>query len=205
MDNANSNGCPKNNQTMTDNIAIVMTTGTKIPLILSANFAIGAFELLASSTNVIIWEMVVFSPTFFAWNLKKPDTFKVAPITVSPTCLSTGILSPVNALWSREPYPSTITPSTGTFEPLRTTKISPTTTSFTGISISFPSRSTIAVFGARSRSLESASFVFPLERVSKYFPNVINVRIVPADSKYKSIAYRCTNSICPCPKPYPMR
>ncbi len=34
--------------------AIVITTGTNMPLTLSANFAIGAFDALASSTNCII-------------------------------------------------------------------------------------------------------------------------------------------------------
>ena len=44
-------------------------------------------------------------------------------------------------------------------------------------------RSTTAVFGARSRSFVIASLVFPLERVSRYFPTVISARIMAADSK----------------------
>ena len=44
---------------------------------------------------------------------------------------------------------------------------------------------TTAVFGAKPISLLIALAVFPLDFVSKYLPNVINVSIVPADSKYK--------------------
>ena len=40
-------------------IAIVITVGTKTPLILSASFAIGAFEAPASSTKRMILERVV--------------------------------------------------------------------------------------------------------------------------------------------------
>ena len=54
IESANSNGYPKISHTMVAITAMVMTTGTKIPLILSANFAMGAFEAFASSTNWII-------------------------------------------------------------------------------------------------------------------------------------------------------
>ena len=40
-----------------------------MPDILSANLEIGAFELDASSTNLIIVAIVVFSPTLVASNL----------------------------------------------------------------------------------------------------------------------------------------
>lgn len=51
MDNANAKEYPAINQMTADITAIVITTGTKIPLTLSANLAIGALELPASSTN----------------------------------------------------------------------------------------------------------------------------------------------------------
>lgn len=76
-------------------IAIVITTGTNTPLTLSAIFAIGAFELPASSTNLIICESVVFSPTFVAFIFKCPFLLIVPDITLSPISLSTGMLSPV--------------------------------------------------------------------------------------------------------------
>ena len=54
IDNENSKDCPTINHIIVEIIDIKITIGTKIPLILSANFAIGAFEELASSTKVII-------------------------------------------------------------------------------------------------------------------------------------------------------
>ena len=39
------------------------------------------------------------------------------------------------------------------------------------------------------KSLLIASEVFPLDLASRYFPTVINVRIIDADSKYKSMWY----------------
>ena len=49
-------------------MAMAMTTGTNTPLTLSASRAMGALELLASSTRRMIWERVVSSPTLEAWN-----------------------------------------------------------------------------------------------------------------------------------------
>ena len=128
--------------------AILITTGTNTPLTLSANFAIGAFELVASSTRWTICESVVSSPTFVACILKYPDLFKVAPITLSPICFSTGILSPVNIDSSTALLPSITTPSTGNFSPGFTITISPTNTSSIGNTNSWPRRSMVAVFGA---------------------------------------------------------
>ncbi len=153
---------------------------------MSASLEIGAFDELASSTNSIICANVVSAPTFVALNLKYPVLLVVAAITLSPIFFSTGILSPVNAAWSIEVDPSIITPSTGMFCPGLTTTISSTITSSTETSISFPSRITVAVFGARSSILEIASDVLPFDLASKYLPMVINAKIIPADSKYKS-------------------
>ena len=187
MESANSNDCPSSSHTTAASRAIPMTTGTNTPLILSASFAIGALEELASSTSSIICARVVSPPTFWASILKNPVLFSVAAMTESPTVFSTGMLSPVSADWSTAEEPSTITPSTGMLFPGRISTMSPTLTCSTGISTSFPSRSTSAVFGAKSISFEIASEVLPFERASRYLPRVISVKIVPADSKYKSI------------------
>ena len=85
--------------------------------------------------------------------------------------------------------PSTTTPSTGTLWPGRTTRMSPGRTSSTGISTSAPSRSTKAVFGARSISLVMASEVLPLLRLSKNLPRVISDKIIADVSKYRSMEY----------------
>ena len=75
-----------------------MTTGTKIPATLSAIRAMGAFDVPASSTKRTICAKVVSSPTRLARNWNVPFSLIVAEMTSSPTCFSTGILSPVIAL-----------------------------------------------------------------------------------------------------------
>ncbi len=122
---ANSKLWPCSNQTIPAKTAIVITQGTKIPLTLSANLAIGALEFPASSTNLIICERVVFSPTLVAFILKEPFLLIVPEITESPTVFSTGTLSPVMLAWSTHELPSTITPSTGIPLPGLITTISP--------------------------------------------------------------------------------
>ena len=54
-------------------IAIIITTGTKYPEILSAIFAIGAFVLLASITNFTISDTVDSFPIFSALYFMKPS------------------------------------------------------------------------------------------------------------------------------------
>ena len=57
------NGFPVSSHTIRVTMAMLMTIGTKTPLILSAKRAIGALELPASSTKRIICERVVSAPT----------------------------------------------------------------------------------------------------------------------------------------------
>ena len=161
----------------------------------------GALEEDASSTSRIIWARVVSSPTRRASKVKAPDLLMEAAATLSPTPLSTGMDSPVRALSSTAEAPSTITPSTGMDWPGRTTIRSPTRTSSTGISVSTPSRRTLAVLGAKSIRRVMASLVLPLERVSRNLPRVMRVRIIPADSKYKSMWYCSTRAMSPWPRP----
>ena len=70
-----------------------------------------------------------------------------------------------------------------------------------GISTSTPFRRTLAVLGARSMSRVMAWLVLPLDRVSRYLPRVMRVRIMPADSKYRSIWYCSTRAMSPWPRP----
>ena len=74
-------------------------------------------------------------------------------------------------------------PSTGIFSPGLTTKISLIFTCSIAISVSIPSCSIIAVFGASLINFFNASVVLPLEWASNIFPRVISVRIIAADSK----------------------
>ena len=120
--------------------------------------------------------------------LINPVLLRLAPITKLPTVFSTGILSPVNIDSSIDVLPSITSPSTGNFSPGLTKIISPTITSSIGTSISRPSRSINAVFGANPINALIACDVLPFETASKYFPNVIKVKITAADSKYKCMA-----------------
>ena len=70
IERANSNPYPAKSHTITAIKAMPITTGTNTPLTLSASFAIGAFELVASSTSRTICANVVSSPTFVACILK---------------------------------------------------------------------------------------------------------------------------------------
>ena len=66
MVNANSGVCPTASQTAAATTAIAMTIGTNTPATLSASLAMGALELVASSTNRMIWASAVSSPTLVA-------------------------------------------------------------------------------------------------------------------------------------------
>ena len=93
------------------------------------------------------------------------------------------MLSPVRADSSTALPPSSTIPSVGMFSPGRTTKMSPLRTLSMGTVFSFPSTTSVAVFGVSFISPFSASVVFPLERASSILPTVISVRIMAADSK----------------------
>ena len=70
MDSAKSNSAPSSSQTTVASAAMVITAGTKMDATLSASLAMGALEAEASSTNRMIWERVVSSPTRVARNLR---------------------------------------------------------------------------------------------------------------------------------------
>ena len=182
-----------------------MTTGTKTPDTRSATCAMGAFVATAFSTISMIWFKVVSPPTRVATQVSAPFWFKVAALTLSPAPLSTGRLSPVSAASSTALSPAMTSPSTGMLSPGFTIKVSPFTTSSASIVTSTPSRSTCALFGARSIRLLTAFVVFPLLYASSIFPTVIKVRIIAADSKYMSCRQCIAISASPTPYAPPMR
>ena len=184
-------------QTIVVTAAMARTTGTNTPLTRSAIFAMGALVAAASDTMRIIWLRVVSSPTRDARQVRKPERLTVAADTVSPSALSTGMLSPVRADSSTEPLPESTVPSTGIFSPGRTTNTSPVCTSAMGTVTSAPSRRRTAVCGASFMRLLSASVVRPLLRASSIFPTVISVRIMAADSKYSWFIPSITAGISP--------
>ena len=163
--------------------AMEMTAGTKKPDTVSAILAMGALVAAASLTIRMICARVVSSPTRVASHRRKPDWLVVAAETLSPSALSTGMLSPVSALSFTALLPSSTMPSTGMFSPGRTTKTSPLRTFAMGTLTSVPPRKRVAVLGASFIRLLSASVVLPLERASSILPTVMRVRIMAADSK----------------------
>ena len=108
----------------------------------------------------------------------------VAPVSLSPGCFRTGMLSPVSADSSTLPLPSTTRPSTGTEPPALTAIRSPRCKSAVSTVSSVPSgRMTVAVEGRRATIALMASEVLALARASRNFPRLMRVRIIPADSK----------------------
>ena len=97
--------------------AIIITTGTKYPLILSAIFAIGAFVLVACATSLTISETVDSFPIFSALYFIVPSKFTLPAITFEPISLFTGLLSPVMNDSFICVLPSTTSPSTAIFSP----------------------------------------------------------------------------------------
>ena len=183
---ASSKLYPRYNHTRTVTRAIHITTGTNTALMSSANLAMGGLVAFASSTRAIILARVVSEPTCVALNLSTPSPFIVPVLTLSPGCFGIGMLSPVSMDSSTYDFPSITTPSTGIASPGFIITTSPTFTDSTETSTSSPFRSKVAVLGARSISLLTASVVLLLETASKYFPTVIRVRIIAQDSKYRS-------------------
>ena len=182
MERANSTPRPARSHIAPVARAMAITMGTKTPLTRSAILAMGALELVASSTRRTICARVVSSPTPVTRIFSQPPRTVVAPTRRSPGTLSTGMLSPVIADSSTAAAPSVSTPSAGMACPDLTTAISPLSSSSIGIATSAPSRSTTAVRGARSIRRVMASDVRRLARASKNLPSVMRVRIIPADS-----------------------
>ena len=183
MEKANSREAPVMSQMPPARRASAMTTGTKTADTRSAMRAIGALDPLASSTRRISWRMVVSSPTRVAVKRIVPSMLSVPEVTVSPVVFAMGMDSPVTADSSTLVAPSVTVPSTGMRAPGRTMTVSPRARDAAGIVTSRPSRRTVASAGASCMSALSAPVVCPLARASRYFPTVISVTIMPADSK----------------------
>ncbi len=145
----------------------------------------GARERCACATICTICASVVAAPTFSARMIRLPLALIVAPMSLSPGCLDTGIGSPVSMDSSTALAPSSTTPSTGTFSPGRTRSRSPMCTWVSGMSSSLPSLAMRrAVLGAKpSRDLIAAEVC---ERAfsSNIWPSKVKEMITAAASKY---------------------
>ena len=150
------------------NNATPTTTGTNQPDTRSASRWIGARERWASATIWTMRESRVSEPIRSAVMRNAPVWLRVAPVTESPGFLATGIDSPVIMDSSTVLFPSVITPSTGTFSPGRTRSTSPTFTSASATSCSFPATTRRAVFAASWSSDCTASPVLLRARASSH-------------------------------------
>ena len=202
IDRENSSPFPIESHTAKVTMPIPITVGTNILLTLSAIFSIGALEDVASSTSFIIFDNAVSLPTFSILTVKAPDLFMLPPITLLPLNFSTGTDSPVIKDSSTLPNPSTTTPSDAIDSPALTKIKSPTLSFSIGMSTWILDGSNLlfsptflAVLGVKSISFRMLEDVFLLALASKNLPRVISVKIMPADSKYRSIAKRWTACI----------
>ena len=145
---------------------------------------IGAFERCAPSTNCTICANIVSEPIRSARIIRAPEVFKVAPISLSPTFLLTGIGSPVSIDSLMALMPSSTTPSTGTFSPGRTRRRSPTCTCVNGMSSSSPEAVILrAVFGLSDSKDWIAAEVCALALSSNNWPSKVNEIMTAAASK----------------------
>ena len=146
---------------------------------------IGARERCAWATICTICDSMVAAPTRSLRITSAPLVLSVAPITLSPTRLATGIGSPVSMDSSTALPPSVTSPSTGTFSPGRTRSTSPTCTWFSGTSSSVPAaRMRRAVLGANPSSDLMAVEVCDRALSSSTWPNSVSEMITAAASKY---------------------
>ena len=146
---------------------------------------IGALERCACATIWTICDSTVAEPTCSERISKAPLVLSVAPISLSPTRLVTGNGSPVSMDSSSALLPSSTMPSTGTFSPGRTRRLSPSCTSARGMSSSLPSGCTRrAVLGDRPSSDLMAAEVLDRAFSSSNWPNSVSEMMTTAASKY---------------------
>jgi len=154
------------------------------------------FESWASSTNSIILPKVVSSPTRSATTCRVPFSRMVPANTCEPFLLPTGTASPVmlaSLIW---PSPDRTVPSTGTFAPVLTSRVSPTSTSSTATSSNSPlSLSFKALSGAISVNSLIAERVFCNVRCSRYEPNKNRNVTIADSSKFLMIKAPATASV----------
>ncbi len=176
---------PHTPQTSAASSAMRMTAGTNHAATLSARLWMGARLRWAAATCRTIWARSVSLPTRRASMRNDPVPLSVPAVTASPIVFSLGRDSPVSRDSSTALWPSTTTPSTGTFSPGRTRRRSPGCTSASGTSVSAPSAATRrAVFGASPSRLFNALEVALRARSSNTWPSKASAVMTAAASKY---------------------
>jgi hypothetical protein len=176
---------PQNAHTTKVIMATPMTAGTNQAATTSASRCIGARLRCASLTIRTICDNIVSAPVRVTCMMKLPVPLTVPPITASPLRFSTGIASPLIIDSSIELWPSTISPSTGSFSPGLTRSRSPGWSASSDTSSSLPSRAIRFAFGgASSSSARIAPEVRLLALSSSTWPSSTSVVMTAAASKY---------------------
>ncbi len=176
---------PASHQPASVAAAIAITVGTNTAETRSTSRCTGALVAWASSTMRTMRDRAESAPTWVAWTCSRPSPLIEPPITPWPASRATGSPSPVISDSSRWLWPFTMSPSTGTRSPGRTTTIWPAPTLSAGTSTSTPSRSTRAVSGRRAISARIAWVVERFARASSHFPRRTRVMTAAAPSKYR--------------------
>ena len=165
-------------------IESAITVGTNTLLTRSASRCTGALVDCASRTSLVICANVESAPTRRARTTNRPVKFTVVPVTLLPTCTSTGTLSPVSVDASMLDAPSITTPSAAIISPGRTTIMSPTRINTASIVVSSPSRKIVAVRAPNASNARNASPARRFARASKYRPANKKMVTATATSKY---------------------
>ena len=154
---------------------------------LSASICVLDLLVCASSTSFMMPASAVSSPTFVALIVSAPVVLIVPPITSLATVFFTAFDSPVSIASFISDEPLTTTPSTGTFAPGRTRRISPTLRSLTAtVLVSPPSTTSSASSGSSLASSFSAPCAFSTDAISSQWPSSIIATSV-ASSHQKSM------------------
>ena len=161
---------------------MVITTGTKIPAILSTSFWTGGLLPCACCTILMIRASIVSPPTFWATKTKEPF-WLIVPANTNPAfSFSTGNDSPVIVLSSINEEPEMISPSTGILSPGFTSNLSPILTWEICISTICPSSpTTFTIEGCNPISFLSADEVLDFALSSRSLPKRIKA-ITTADA-----------------------
>ena len=165
--------------------AIIKIAGTNIPLTLSTNFWISVLLLVASTTILTIFEILVSLPILTASYSIYPLQFIEPAITSSPISLWTGLLSPVIKASLIFVLPFLTIPSTAIFSPGLHTIISPLEISLIVTVFSSPSTNLTAFLGVTETNPLTASVAFILLFLSINLPILTNNIVIAEASKYK--------------------
>ncbi len=174
---------PRRSQPAKASAASAITAGTNQSVIRSTSACTGSFAPCASATSAMMRASTVSSPVAVTRKESAEAPFTVPPVTAAPGAFSTGAGSPVSIDSSIQPRPSVTVPSTATRSPGARRTMSPSISAATGISVTWPPRSTRAVSGRSPISRRIASPARPLARASSIRPSRIRVTIVAAASK----------------------